>query len=179
MKAILRTSAFTVRQFSLNDATELTRWFKDPGVLKMVRGRAGRYTARDAKQYIRYNRRLYGKEKKYVHKHVYEKIGYVIDKDGQLIGGVGFTPFGHKAEIGYWLARPYWGQGIMTKVVRAFSAYLATTYRFGRLEAKVFSFNPASGRVLEKAGYKREALIIRDEKIGSRYYDHILYGRVF
>src|SRR5262249_58936836 len=46
----------------------------------------------------------------------------IRDAGEALIGGCGFDGFqlghSHRAEIGYWLARPYWGRGIMTAVVR-------------------------------------------------------------
>jgi [ribosomal protein S5]-alanine N-acetyltransferase len=55
--------------------------------------------------------------------------------------------------IGYWLAEPYWGQGIMTEAVRVFSDHLLSETDLLRLEACVYEPNKASARVLEKAGF--------------------------
>jgi RimJ/RimL family protein N-acetyltransferase len=108
-----------------------------------------------------------------------EKMGYALEWQGQFIGGIGFTAFDHKAEIGYWIARPYWGRGLMTEAVTLFIVYLRKKYRFTRFEGKVFSFNSASGRVLEKCGFQKEGVLIHDFRVGKKYFDHIVYGRVY
>jgi RimJ/RimL family protein N-acetyltransferase len=80
---------------------------------------------------------------------------------GELIGGAGVFGItaGEKAEIGYWLARPNWGQGIMTDVVRRLCAFAFDRYGLQRVFAQVFSTNPASARVLRKAGFEREGTL--------------------
>ena len=80
------------------------------------------------------------------------------DTEGLVIGGIGLMtnekPIAkHKAEIGYWLGKPFWGQGFMTEVVRVFSDYWLENSDLVRLEAAVFAPNIASKRVLEKAGF--------------------------
>jgi RimJ/RimL family protein N-acetyltransferase len=79
---------------------------------------------------------------------------------GVFIGAVGADNFEpgltHWAEIGYWLARPFWGQGIMTDVVRAYVRYAFDELHVIRLIAHVLEFNAASARVLEKNGFKLE-----------------------
>ncbi len=85
-------------------------------------------------------------------------VNFAIRTEGVLIGGIGIMlnekqTAKHKAEIGYWLGKPFWGQGIMTEVVRGFSDYWLD-YGLLRLEATVFAPNLASKRVLEKAGFE-------------------------
>jgi RimJ/RimL family protein N-acetyltransferase len=72
----------------------------------------------------------------------------------RLVGGVGFgrTPAG-EIELGYWIARPYWGQGLATEAARAIIANARDSLRHPRLVAGHFIDNPASGRVLEKLGF--------------------------
>ena len=62
-------------------------------------------------------------------------------------------------EIGYWLGEPYWGRGIATRAVRALIDYAFAHFDLMRLYATVFEWNPASARVLEKAGFTYEARI--------------------
>lgn len=57
-----------------------------------------------------------------------------------------------------WLGEPYWGQGIATEVVAAFSTYLFDHLDIHRQQAGVFSTNKAAMRVLEKAGFHKEAV---------------------
>lgn len=70
----------------------------------------------------------------------------------RLIGCVGLTDQDGGAELGYWIARQHWGRGYATEAVRAVLA-LAPTLGHRRLSAHHFLDNPASGRVLTKAGF--------------------------
>ena len=82
----------------------------------------------------------------------------IRDHDQAMIGCVGFKDFvlEHKAEIGYWLAQPYWGQGLATQVVRSLCAYAFEHYQLRRIQARVFGSNQASANVLMKAGFEQE-----------------------
>jgi RimJ/RimL family protein N-acetyltransferase len=77
-----------------------------------------------------------------------------------LIGGVGFArtpqigPAGAEIEFGYWIARPYWGNGYATEAGAALIANARETLRLPRLVAGHFTDNPASGRVLRKLGFR-------------------------
>jgi RimJ/RimL family protein N-acetyltransferase len=73
----------------------------------------------------------------------------------RLIGGVGFgeTADG-EVEFGYWIARPYWGLGFATEAARAAIDNARHSLRLKRLIAGHFLDNPASGRVLEKLGFR-------------------------
>jgi RimJ/RimL family protein N-acetyltransferase len=73
----------------------------------------------------------------------------------QLIGGVGLgrDPDG-EVELGYWIARPYWGLGFATEAARPLVDFARHSLRLKRLTAGHFLDNPASGRVLEKLGFR-------------------------
>lgn len=179
-KILARTTGdLVIRELTLVDAVVMAKYFSDRKVLLPVRGKAGTYTLKDSRDFIRRKLQQYKHEKQIMVDGKPEKMGYALIWKGQFIGGIGFTPFDHKAEIGYWLAKPYWGQGIMTKAVRLFVAYLRKKYKFTRFEGKVFSFNLASGRVLVKAGFKKEGVAVHDFRVGKKYFDHMLYGKVF
>ncbi|MFN3945641.1 MAG: GNAT family N-acetyltransferase [Allosphingosinicella sp.] len=72
----------------------------------------------------------------------------------RLIGaaGLGRRPTG-ETELGYWIARPYWGLGYATEAAEALVGYARETLRLPRLGAAHFIDNPASGRVLRKLGF--------------------------
>ena len=101
---------------------------------------------------------------------------------GVVAGGMGFEPLSDvnrlTAEIGYFLGPAFWGRGIATAAVRALTAYAFEVRGFERVEAPIFAWNPASGRVLEKAGFALEGRfrrrMIKDGRIG----DELLYARV-
>jgi ribosomal-protein-alanine N-acetyltransferase len=82
------------------------------------------------------------------------------------------------AEIGYWLAEPYWGRGIMTEAVRAIAEYGFTTFEIARIEADVFARNVASARVLEKAGFTLEGVLRNRITKDGGTMDALLYAVV-
>ena len=82
----------------------------------------------------------------------------------------------HRAEIGYWLAQPFWGQGIMTDAVRAFVTYAFNELELQRLTAHVFQKNLASARVLEKNGFKLEGELRQHFLKDGEPLDARLYG---
>lgn len=63
------------------------------------------------------------------------------------------------AEMGYWLGEDFWGKGIMTEVVKAMTNYGFKTLDIERIYARPYGSNTASQRVLQKSGYKLEALM--------------------
>lgn len=78
-----------------------------------------------------------------------------------LLGSIGLFDLvpGERAEIGYWLAQPYWGQGLMSRIVRRLSDFAFEQYQLQRLFGQVFATNTASARVLEKAGFLLEGTL--------------------
>jgi RimJ/RimL family protein N-acetyltransferase len=73
----------------------------------------------------------------------------------QLAGAIGFgrRP-DDEIELGYWIARPFWGLGYATEACRAAIAMARDSLRLTRLQAGHFLDNPASGRVLDKLGFR-------------------------
>ena len=80
---------------------------------------------------------------------------------GEAIGCVGYLPASasnlkiadDQAEVGYWIAHPYWGQGICTEAMRLVIDYCFRVKRFSVLWGDYFPENPASGKVMEKCGF--------------------------
>jgi len=74
---------------------------------------------------------------------------------GAFLGAVGLTaaPEGNTAELGYWLGRAHWRQGIATEAARAAVDAAFDDLGFSGLTSGYFADNPASGRVLAKLGF--------------------------
>ena len=100
--------------------------------------------------------------------------------DGEMVGAVGSGSFevgtSHRAGIGYWLARPYWGRGVMTDAVRAYVRYAFNELGLLRLTAHVYTFNVGSARVLEKNGFKLEGLLRKHYLKGEALHDAYYFG---
>ncbi len=90
---------------------------------------------------------------------------FAIEVDGEAAGGIGVflqDDVGRRsAELGYWLGEAHWTRGLMTDAVRRFTAYAFDAYDLLRIYALVFEWNPASCRVLEKAGFLLEGRLRR------------------
>jgi RimJ/RimL family protein N-acetyltransferase len=72
----------------------------------------------------------------------------------RLIGGIGLATHDEGVELGYWIARPYWGLGFATEAGRAVIDLADKGLRLPRLVSGHFTDNPASGRVLRKLGFE-------------------------
>jgi len=87
---------------------------------------------------------------------------FAIEVGGRAVGGIGAHPGrgerAHGAEFGYWLGRPLWGAGLMTRVVAAFAPWAMRQLALYRLHATVLDDNPASARVLLKNGFEEEGV---------------------
>lgn len=117
---------------------------------------------------------------------------FAIDHEDLLVGGIGVDPhdglFGlspassgsqrHVGIIGYWLTPSQWNKGIATAALSALIPYALETFALSRLEATVYGWNPASGKVLEKCGFAHEGrqrnAFIKDGEVT----DLLLYGLV-
>ena len=106
----------------------------------------------------------------------------VIAAGDRLIGvcGVGRGEgVGHyMAEVGYWLGERHWGKGIMTAAFRAFVGYVWETFDVQRLQATVFAWNPASGRILEKSGFSLEGVHRNAIYKDGEFVDLLMYSQL-
>jgi RimJ/RimL family protein N-acetyltransferase len=99
-----------------------------------------------------------------------------------LIGGCGFDNLqvgkSHRAEIGCWLAKPYWGRGIMTAVVQKVCAFAFAEFGLMKIVAHVFAENVASAKVLEKCGFVQEGFLRKHFLKDGNYLDARLFALV-
>ena len=82
------------------------------------------------------------------------------------------------AEIGYWLGETYWNRGIVSEAVRALAEYSFRLFDLARVYAQVFAANPASARVLEKAGFTFEGRLRAALCKRGEIHDALLYASV-
>jgi RimJ/RimL family protein N-acetyltransferase len=90
-------------------------------------------------------------------------INFAITINDEVAGGIGLEPrqdvYRKTAILGYWLSEELWGRGIMPEAVKLVTEYAFKKLDFIRIQASVYSKNPASMRVLEKAGYIKEGIM--------------------
>ncbi len=152
---ILVNTDIVLSAYRAEDAKALVKYLNEPDIYKNTLRIPYPYTEADADRFLSDVLKGYADQK--------EKHNWAIRKDdGELIGGIGLKNQDEardKDEIGYWLAKPFWGQGIMTRVVTTFSDYCIGQRSVKQLEATVFTFNAGSVKVLQKAGFVYKGLL--------------------
>jgi ribosomal-protein-alanine N-acetyltransferase len=145
------TPSCTLRDWNPGDAGSLARHANNPRIAAIMRDAfPSPYTLEDAHRFISMATGLTS------------NLFLVIEVKGEAVGGIGIHPLEDvkrkSAEIGYWLSESLWGKGIVTDAVRSLVPFAIERCDIVRLQAGIFSNNPASMRVLEKCGFTREAI---------------------
>jgi len=104
------------------------------------------------------------------------------DAAGDLVGAVTLSNIrrgvSEVGTLGYWIGHAHAGRGHCTAAVRAVVAFAFDVLKLHRVEAACVPWNPASRRVLEKAGFELEGQARAYLKINGTWADHLLFGRV-
>jgi RimJ/RimL family protein N-acetyltransferase len=148
----LRTERLLLRPGWSQDAPALYRAIRDERIVRNLATAPWPYTLENAEAFLATERKV-------------SEPSLLIFLHGngapELIGGIGFgrRPTG-EMEFGYWLARGNWGRGYATEAGRALLATARHGLRVKRLDSAHFLDNPASGRVLEKLGFRPTGTIV-------------------
>lgn len=117
------------------------------------------------------------------HHEEYEKSGSVVwavtlNNSEQLIGAIGLTTNREfdRAELGYWISQPFWGRGYCTEAAKAALGYGFGQAGLNRIFANHLTRNPASGKVMQKIGMKKEGEMRQHIKKWDKCEDIIYYG---
>lgn len=140
---------FKLRPWALTDLESLVRYANNPHIAKfMTDGFPHPYTEEAGKAFI-----AFATKDDPIHI-------FAIDVEGEAVGGIGLHPQAdvHRknAELGYWLAEPFWGKGIITNAIKEMIEFGFKTYDINRIFARPFATNIGSQKVLEKAGFVLE-----------------------
>ena len=108
---------------------------------------------------------------------------FAIEVNREAVGSIGIFPQSDvhekNAEMGYWLAEAYWGQGIMVKAIQEIVDYGFRTFDIVRIFARPFSGNLNSQKVLEKAGFELEARLKKAIFKNGELMDELIYVKYF
>jgi ribosomal-protein-alanine N-acetyltransferase len=150
----LETPRLRLRKPALEDADVIFRQYaQDNEVTKYVSWRA-HGTINDTREFLRSCLTAWKERKSF-------QWAIVQKTDNQLVGMISARVETHKWELGYVLARPYWGRGYMTEVVKGVIEWAFKQPEISRVWAVCDIDNLASARVMEKAGMTREGTLRR------------------
>ncbi len=139
----LRTERLFLRPAWPEDATELTRAIGREAVVRMLSQVPWPYREEHARTWIDAPR----------DPHRPNLLITLPEEGGRIVGCIGLHEDGDRTEVGYWIAPEHWGQGYATEALTGLLA-LARLAGHRRIFSRHASDNPASGRVLRKAGFR-------------------------
>ena len=107
---------------------------------------------------------------------------FAIANEQEAIGSIGFMlgedVHRYTAELGYWLAEPFWNKGIMTEVVSKFTDFAFERFELNRIFAEPYTNNTASVRVLEKSGFILEGTLRGSVFKNGNILNQYLYAKI-
>ena len=156
MRETLKTENLVLRRPVMTDATRMANLLSDPDIVRMTASIPYPFFPISAEFWIMAHRANWNRG---------ISFGYAITKDGGDLMGIMdlFTNSDGDREIGYWIGRPYWGNGYITEAAQALIDEAFSTFDIPFIDAGYFYDNPASGRVLKKLGFV-------EKEMGSNLY---------
>ena len=163
----------SIRNWEIEDAPALMKAINNKNVLDNLRdGIPFPYTVKDAEEFIS---ATLAAEKD-------TQYAFAITYDGEVIGSIGVFRKENiqrlSAALGYFIAETYWGIGIMTEAVRQICSYVFEHTDIVRIFTEPYSFNTASCRVLEKAGFQFEGTMRQSVLKSGRLVDVKMYALI-
>ena len=160
-----------IRKWELSDAAAMAAALSNKKVQDNLRdGLPYPYTEQDGTDYI--SAMLSADEN--------DTFAFAITVDNKVIGSIGIFRQGNihrqTAELGYYIAEEYWGKGIMTEAVKQICEYVFDKSDIIRIYAEPFSYNVASCRVLEKAGFQYEGTLRSNAVKNGKVLDMKMYS---
>ena len=144
----METERILLRYWEESDAEALFKYASDPDVGPRA-GWPAHKSVEESREIIR----------TYFHNETTWAI--VLKETGEAIGCIGYythetsnIPIGENdCEVGYWVGKPFWNQGICTEALKLMLDYCINEKHFENIWADHFTGNPASGKVMEKCGF--------------------------
>ena len=160
-----------LRKWRMSDAKDLAAVLNNKKILNNLRdGLPYPYTERDAADYIA----------DMLSANPNKIFAYAITIDDRAIGSIGAfrqdNIHSQTAELGYYLAEEYWGRGIMTDAIRQICSLIFETTDIMRIYAEPFSYNAASQRALEKAGFAFEGTLKHNAVKNGKVLEMSIYS---
>lgn len=170
MKIELHTRRLLLRTYTTDDIPELISLIGAREIAETTLRIPHPYTQGDAEDQVR---RSQGEEDAV-------RLGVWVEASSTFVGGVGLRlEMDHqRAELGYWIGVPHWGNGYATEAARALLQYGFDELKLNRVYASHVPNNPASGRILLKVGMKQEGYLRGHILKWGEYQDLVLYGMV-
>lgn len=167
----IETNRLLLRLFEETDALEVARLCNNYNIYKDTLYLPYPYSIDDALSWIKNHLDNFNNNK-------YFEFAITDKATGKLYGAIALS--NHQkfknGELAYWVGEEYWGNGYATEAAKAILEFAFDEKQYHKVFARYFHSNPASGKVIEKIGMKKEG-ILRDHVIKeNEYIDLVYYG---
>jgi len=167
----LQTERLILRAFQMDDAPAVDKYVSEKAIAATTLNIPHPYTQEMAEEWI-------GTHKEAFEKGQAVRFAITLGDSGELLGAIGLeiTAAHERAEIGYWIGKPHWGKGYCTEAAIAVLKHGFDSIGLERICATHFRRNPASGRVMLKAGMKYEGRLRHHIKKWGEFEDLEMYS---
>jgi ribosomal-protein-alanine N-acetyltransferase len=171
IKRKIETNRLLLRPFQLSDANDVQRLAGDFEIADTTLFIPHPYEDGVAEQWINTHEENFKSNKEII-------FAVSLQETKELIGSIGLilNKEHEKAELGYWIGKPYWNKGYATEAAEAMLKFGFIELKLERIHAHYFARNPASGKVMEKLGMQYEGILRNDIKKWGKFEDIKIYG---
>lgn len=168
---VLKTDRLILRPFYRDDIPQLLPLIGVREVAATTLRIPHPYTEEDALKFLEYSAAVWQKQEG-------ASFGVFLREGERVCGGIGLASNleHNRAELGYWIGVPFWGNGYCTEAAREVLRFGFENLRLHRIDAVHFASNPASGRILRKLGMKHEGTTREHIRKWGEYLDVEIYG---
>ncbi len=168
---VLHTERLILRAFQMDDAPAVQTYVSKKEIAATTLNIPHPYTLEMAEEWIATHRDAFNNGQAV-------RFAITLRDGGRLVGAIGLeiTAAHERAELGYWIGTPHWGKGYCTEAAIAVLQYGFDSLELERIFATHFHKNPASGRVMQKAGMKHEGRLRHHIKKWGKSEDLEMYS---
>jgi ribosomal-protein-alanine N-acetyltransferase len=158
-----------LRPFRLSDTEKLAEMANNKKISRNLRdGFPHPYTHDDAITFIRHCMEMH------------QDTFFAIEFKGEHVGNISLSPcqdvYRKSAEIGYFIAEPFWNKGIASAAVKIIVEFGFSNLGMMRIQTGVYEYNPASQHVLEKCGFIKEGIFRKAIYKEGGLWDEVRYA---
>lgn len=164
---------FELRKWKISDAKDVQKYANNKKIADNLRNAFPYpYTLQDAEYFIN----------SVIQKDEKSQCCRAIVKNDEVVGSIGLflkdDVYCKSAEIGYWLAEPFWGRGIMSSAIKQLTDFAFKQYDIVRIYAEPYEYNTGSRKALEKAGFILEGIKKKSIYKNGNFFNSCIYALI-
>jgi [ribosomal protein S5]-alanine N-acetyltransferase len=166
----IECEGFILRRLEVRDAPAITKYCQDPLIHQMTVRIPFPYELKDGEWFVNDSIQKWDEGKEF-------NFGIVVNNEVVGICGLaGFDPLHRNAELGYWLGKPFRGQGIMSKAAKAVVRFAFEELKVHRLDVWHMEENEGSKRIIQKLGFTHEGMRREGHLKNGEWKSSVMYG---